>query len=60
MTGSDGRTADAVIEAIARGEQADCRMLGHRLTLAPIRAADVPGRFGFVPRPAPRPGEPDC
>jgi hypothetical protein len=55
-----GRPAEFLIEAIARGEEADCRMLGHRLRIASMRAAEVPARFGFVPRPAPRPDEPEC
>jgi hypothetical protein len=60
MTDAHGRPADSLIEAIARGEAADCRILDHPLGIAPIRAVDVPGRFGFTARPAPRPGEPEC
>ena len=33
---------------------------GKKLPIASICAADVPGRFGFVARPAPRAGEPEC
>jgi hypothetical protein len=55
-----GAPADALLEAVSRGEAAECRLLGGRLSLAPIRAADVPVRFGFVARPAPKPGEPEC
>jgi hypothetical protein len=57
---SGGQPAEFLIEAIVRGEQPECRMLGHRFRIAKLRAAEVPGRFGFVPRPAPRPGEPEC
>jgi Protein of unknown function (DUF2946) len=40
--------------------RADCILLGHRIPIAPIAAAEVPARFGFVPRPVPAPGEPEC
>ena len=40
--------------------RADCILLGSRIRIEPIAAADVPGRFGFVPHPVPAPGEPDC
>jgi hypothetical protein len=40
--------------------RADCILLGHRLRIAPIAAAEVAARFGFVPEPEPAPGEPEC
>ncbi|HEY6863205.1 MAG TPA: DUF2946 family protein [Burkholderiales bacterium] len=52
--------AARVPEPVARGETADCALLGARVRVAPIRSADVASRFGFVPRPAPAPGEPEC
>jgi DUF2946 family protein len=52
--------AARVPEAVARGGAADCTLLGARVRIAPIRSADVAARFGFVPRPAPAPGEPEC
>jgi len=52
--------AGDVPESVARGEAADCTVLGARVRIAPIRAAEVAARFGFVPRPAPAPGEPEC
>jgi DUF2946 family protein len=52
--------AARVPEPVARGEAADCTLLGARVRIAPIRAAEVAGRFGFVPRPLPAPGEPEC
>ena len=33
---------------------------GKTVPIASIRAADIPRRFGFVARPAPRAGEPEC
>jgi hypothetical protein len=52
--------AEHVPEAVTRGVAADCTVLGARVHVAPIRAAEVPARFGFVPRPEPAPGEPEC
>jgi Protein of unknown function (DUF2946) len=47
-------------ESIARGEAGGCALFGARLRIAPIRAEAVAERFGFVARPAPAPGEPEC
>jgi DUF2946 family protein len=52
--------AERVPESVAEGRAADCVLLGARVHVTPIRAADVAARFGFVPRPAPAPGEPEC
>jgi DUF2946 family protein len=52
--------AERMPESIARGEAADCTLLGARLRIAPIVASEVAPRFGFVPRPGPVPGEPEC
>jgi hypothetical protein len=52
--------AERMPEAVARGEAGECAVLGAGVRVAPIRAADVAVRFGFVPRPAPAPGEPEC
>jgi Protein of unknown function (DUF2946) len=52
--------AERVPEAVARGESAVCELLGARVRIAPIRSAEVPARFGFVARPAPPPGAPEC
>jgi hypothetical protein len=60
MTDAKGRAPDAMLEAIARGEGADCRLLGQAMRIEPVRAVEVPARFAFVPHPAPRPGEPEC
>jgi Protein of unknown function (DUF2946) len=55
-----GRTPERLLEDVAAGEDARAQLLGASVRLAPIRGADVPGRFGFVARPAPPAGEPDC
>ena len=60
LKSADGGAPDAALEAAARGEPARCRFFGQELVLARISAAEVPGRFGFDPRPAPLPGQPDC
>ncbi len=50
----------AIVERVSRGESTKLMLQGNSMPLAAIRAADVPARFAFVPRPRPRPGEPDC
>ncbi len=55
-----GRRVENLLEEIARGTETRLVLHGKTLTIAPVRAADVPRRFGFVPHPAPRPGEPEC
>jgi DUF2946 family protein len=55
-----GAIAERVPEPVARGEAAECTLLGARVRIAPVRSADVPARFGFVARPVPPPGEPEC
>lgn len=57
---SDGRDAEQLLEEISQGEVTRVALLGKTVTLARIRASDVPERFGFDPRPAPRRGEPEC
>lgn len=52
--------ADGVIENIERGAGAKVRLRGRTVPATAIRAAEVAARFGFVARPAPRPGEPEC
>lgn len=60
LTDAAGGDPEAALEAAARGERARCRLFGRELPLAGVRAAEVPARFGFDPRPAPAPGQPDC
>ena len=55
-----GRSAEALLEAAAGRDGAECIMFGHRLRVGCIRSDQVPGRFGFIARPAPRPGEREC
>jgi hypothetical protein len=55
-----GCDAGSLIEAALQGRAAQIALPGATVALAPIRSGDVPRRFGFVPRPAPRPGEPEC
>jgi hypothetical protein len=55
-----GGTCERLLEEVAKGREARAVLQGGNVRLAPIRGADLPGRFGFVPRPAPPPGEPEC
>ena len=55
-----GRRVENLVDEIARGTETRVVLHGKTVTIAPVRAADVPRRFGFVPQPAPRPGEPEC
>jgi hypothetical protein len=54
------RDAERVVETISQGRAQTIRMMGRAVPASAIRAAEVPARFGFVPRPAPRAGEPEC
>jgi len=55
-----GCDAESPIEAALQGRAAQIALPGATVALAPIRSGDVARRFGFVPRPAPRSGEPEC
>jgi len=57
-----GRSVEPLLEGLARGVNARGSVIFHgcKLPIASVHAADVPHRFGFIARPAPRPGEPDC
>ena len=55
-----GRRVEHLLDEIARGSETRVVLYGKSVRIAPVRAADVPRRFGFVPHPAPRPGEPEC
>mgnify|MGYP001448977107 CR=1 FL=1 len=50
----------AIVERVSRGAVVQLMLQGNSVPLAAIRAGDVPARFGFDPRPRPRPGDPDC
>ncbi|OGA43482.1 MAG: hypothetical protein A3G25_17915 [Betaproteobacteria bacterium RIFCSPLOWO2_12_FULL_63_13] len=49
-----------LIEPLAAGHRVRVRLGGAELTVEGIRAQELPARFGFVPRPAPPEGRPDC
>jgi Protein of unknown function (DUF2946) len=55
-----GRTAERLLEDVARGEEASALLRGGSVRVAPVRSAQVPALFGFVQRPVPPSGEPDC
>jgi len=55
-----GRALERLLEEVARGAEARAILQGKNVPIASISAAGVPGRFGFVARPAPRAGEPEC
>jgi hypothetical protein len=55
-----GRALERLLEEVAQGAEAHAMLQGKNVPIASISAADVPGRFGFVARPAPRAGEPEC
>lgn len=60
LAGPGGEDPEALIEAAAHGRQAHALWFGREVTLAGIRAAEVPERFAFVPHPAPPPGQDEC
>jgi hypothetical protein len=60
LTDVCGRTVERLLEDVAQGAEARGMLQGKNVPIASIRAADVPRRFGFVARPAPRAGEPEC
>ena len=55
-----GRTAERLLEDVARGEEGRATLEGKALRVARVRGADVPGLFGFVQRPTPPAGVPEC
>ncbi len=55
-----GRAVERLLEEVARGAEAQAILQGKKVPIASISAAGVPSRFGFVARPAPRAGEPEC
>jgi len=55
-----GRALERLLEEVARGAEARAILQGKNVPIASINAAGVPGRFGFVARPAPRAGEAEC
>jgi DUF2946 family protein len=55
-----GGTAEQLLEEVARGGEARALLRGKGIRIAPIRGAEVPRLFGFVQKPAPPAGEPEC
>lgn len=55
-----GRPVENLLDAIAGGSGARVMLHGNTVALEQIRADEVSVRFGFVPQPRPRPGEPEC
>ena len=60
LTDVRGRALERLLEDVAHGAEAQVMLQGKSVPIASIRSADVPRRFGFVARPAPRAGEPEC
>jgi hypothetical protein len=60
MTGPAGQPLDveALIQDARAGSRA--RILGADVAVGSVRTEDLPSRFGYVQRPVPQPGEPDC
>jgi hypothetical protein len=55
-----GRAIERLLEDVAQGAEARVMFQGKTVPIASIRAVDIPRRFGFIARPAPRAGEPEC
>jgi hypothetical protein len=51
---------ERLLEEVAQVAEARAMLHGKSVRVARTRSADVPRRFGFVQRPAPRAGEPEC
>jgi Protein of unknown function (DUF2946) len=60
FAGERGGAVDRLIESVMQGSAGKISLHGSVMPVSAIRAADVPARFGFVLRPAPGPGEPEC
>jgi len=60
LTDARGRSPERLLEDVAQGAEARAMLHGKSVPVACARSADVPRRFGFVQRPEPRAGEPEC
>jgi len=60
LADAGGRGLERLLEEVARGAAAKAMLQGRMVPISSIRSADVPARFGFVARPAPRAGESEC
>jgi len=60
LTDARGRSAERLLEDVAGGDETLATLRGKSIRVAPVRAADVPRLFGFVQRPTPPAGVPEC
>jgi hypothetical protein len=51
---------EALLEIASGARPGRLQLFGRAVTLGSVRALEVAARFGFVSRPAPAPGEPEC
>jgi len=51
---------DALIEKTCAGRSVSARLAGAEVMVGTIRSKELAARFGFVERPAPPEGQPDC
>jgi hypothetical protein len=51
---------DALIEEAGAGHSVRARLAGAEVMVGKIRAKELAARFGFIERPAPPEGQPDC
>jgi len=60
LADASGRTPERLLDAVAGGQEVTAMLQGVGVRVAPVHSADLPRLFGFVPRPAPPEGAPDC
>lgn len=51
---------EALLELASWPGPASLRLFGKSVAFSAVRSGELPARFGFVLRPAPQPGEPEC
>ncbi|OFZ87727.1 MAG: hypothetical protein A2V78_08900 [Betaproteobacteria bacterium RBG_16_64_18] len=51
---------ETLLEQARAGQGVEARLMGADLTVSSIRSGELAARFGFVPRPVPPEGQPDC
>lgn len=51
---------ETLIRKTAAGQSVSARFAGAQVTVGAIRAKELAARFGFIERPAPPEGQPDC
>jgi hypothetical protein len=60
LADASGRTPERLLDAVAGGQEVTAMLQGVSVRVAAVRGADLPRLFGFVPRPVPPEGAPDC